>query len=90
MVYDGAMPHLDRALTYALIANFKALAAKGADRETVLTAILRLKGEALRLGNRIAERERIGGPLKMGLAKADRARLAQIRRILSEFEPNKG
>jgi hypothetical protein len=81
------MPNLDRALTHALITNFKTLAANGADRATILTAILRLKGEALRLSNQISARERIGGPLKLGLAKADRARLAQIRRILSELEP---
>jgi hypothetical protein len=81
------MAVLDRALTDTLIANFKALSAKDADRETVLTAILRLKGEALRLDNRIKERERIGGPLKMGLAKADRAKLTQIRRILSDLQP---
>ena len=80
------MAQLDRSLTNALIANFKALTANGADREAILTAILRLKGEALRLSNRIKERERIGGPLKQALAKADRARLAQIQRILSDLE----
>ena len=82
------MSDLDRALTSTLIANFKALSAMDADRETVLTAVLRLKGEALRLANRIKERERMGGPLQQGLAKADRARLSQISRILRELDPD--
>ena len=81
------MVQLDRSLTRTLIANFKSLTGDGAcDPQAILTAILRLKGEELRLSNRIRERERSGGPLKIALAQADRARLRTIRRILAEVD----
>ncbi len=83
------MPDLDRSLTSALIANFKALVSNAGDGQAVLGAILRLKGEELRLSNRIRDRERAGGPLQMNLARADRARRHEVLKILRDLEPAK-
>jgi hypothetical protein len=80
------MADLDRSLTHALITNFKSLTAGDArDPQAITTALLRLKGEELRLCNRIRERERSGGPLAISLAKADRTRLRALLRLLADL-----
>ena len=79
------MARLDRSLTNALIANFKNLAASS-DQQAVAAAILRLKGQALRLEAQIETRERAGGALKTSLAREDRARLKIVRRSLERLQ----
>ena len=73
------MGSLDRSLTQSLIANFK-------DPQAVLTAVLRLKGQELRLATRIKSRERAGGPLQSNLAAEDRARLKIVRKMLDKLQ----
>ena len=84
------MTTLDRSLTHALIANFKDLGLSGdgrvADQEAMLCAVLRLKGEALRLESRIEARERAGGVLQKSLAREDRARLKIVRDGLKQLQ----
>ena len=72
------MASLDRSLTNALIANFKSA--------SITSAILRLKGQELRLKSQIEARERAGGALKTNLAREDRARLKIVRKMLAELQ----
>ena len=75
---------LDRTLTNALIGNFKDLASS--DREAITSAIIRLKGQELRLQTQIRNRERAGGVLKTNLAREDRARLKIVRNLLEQLQ----
>ena len=72
------MASLDRSLTNALIANFKSA--------SITSAILRLKGQELRLKSQIEARERAGGALKTNLAREDRARLKIVSKMLAELQ----
>ena len=87
------MASLDRCLTNALIANFADLTrlrrgqgSADEDRQALTSAVLRLKGEALRLKYRIDARERAGGPLKSSLARQDRTRLRTTQRQIEQLE----
>ena len=77
------MTNLDRPLTDALIANFKELAD---DRESMVSALLRLKGQELRLKSRIEARMRDGSILKTSLAREDRARLKIVRKSIEQLQ----
>jgi hypothetical protein len=87
------MANLDRTLTNALIGNFTELESWRRERKSapeeqqlIMSAVLRLKGQELRLQAQIRTREHAGGPLKTSLARADRGRLKIVLRIMKELQ----